>query len=225
VLRPAASAHRHQAWEYVGILGLAAQCSDLPAPRLLLPAERLGAVRERLGLGEGQEAVGLVPGAARGPSKQWPPAYFAEVGRQLRERFGCRLYVFGATEEQAVCSEVAERASAVNMAGRTSVSDLASMLGTCRVVVGNDSGAGHLAGAVGTPVVTVFGITDPQRTRPLGEGHRVVSAEGARKSRDVPPCSPEAARRLSAVAPERVFRAAADLFETDRPRRGNPAAR
>jgi len=66
----------------------------------------------------------------------------------------------------------------------------------------------HLATAVGTRVVTVFGITDPERTGPMGAGHRVVAPEGVVRSRDVARESAYAMRTLNGIAVERVYEAA-----------------
>jgi ADP-heptose:LPS heptosyltransferase len=79
-------------------------------------------------------------------------------------------------------------------------------------VICNDSGGMHLAAAVGTPVVAVFGLTDPHRTGPLGEGHRLIAPEGVRGRRDVPRASRAAAARLRAIEPERVVRAVEEVL-------------
>ena len=66
------------------------------------------------------------------------------------------------------------------MAGETSVAEWAALLQACDLVVCNDSGGAHMAAAVGTPEVVIFGMTDPSRTAPLGARCRILQAEGPR---------------------------------------------
>ncbi len=81
----------------------------------------------------------------------------------------------------------------MNLAGRTSPAELAAILERARIQLGNDSGPGHLAAAVGTPVVAVFGPTDPARGfRPLGP--RVLTVDVG-NSLDCRPCSVHGSRR------------------------------
>lgn len=195
-----ATGHEHQVWEYLALVG-AADTAVYPAPRLLPPDRRVAETRARLGIDAAQTWVALIPGAARGPAKQWPPARFAEVGRETATRHGCRIVVLGTAAEGVLCAQVANAIGekAVNAAGRTSLPELAAVLGTCALAVTNDSGGMHLAAAVGTRVVAVFGITDPGKTGPLGEGHRIVTAESVSRSRDIAPDSPAARQALRSI--------------------------
>ncbi len=86
----------------------------------------------------------------------------------------------------------------------------AAALQLADAVVANDSGGMHLAAAVGTPVVAVFGLTDPAQTGPLGSRIRIVQDEGARR-RDIARDSAEAQKRLAAISPERVYQALLDV--------------
>jgi heptosyltransferase-2 len=81
--------------------------------------------------------------------------------------------VFGGPGEEALAREVAGGA-ALDLGGRTDLPTLAAGLASCRAVVTNDSGPMHLAAAVGTPVVALFGAGEPRETGPLGPGHRVL---------------------------------------------------
>ena len=201
---------RHQAWEYMRLLPVARPPSDLVLPRLVPDAAVAGACRVRLGWDPEAAWVGLLPGAARGPSKRWPPDRFAEVGRRLAAERGGRIAGFGSLGEAGVCAAVANGVgtAALNLAGRTALPELAGLLAGCRAVVSNDSGGMHLAAAAGTPVVAVFGVTDPEVTGPIGRAHRVVAAPGFVRSRAIPRQSREAERALQAVTVEDVYAAA-----------------
>jgi heptosyltransferase-2 len=157
--------------------------------------------------------VGLIPGAARGPSKRWPAEHFAEIGKRLAEDRGASLLIFGAPSEFELCGSVAKRVGtrAQNYAGKTSLPEWAALLKSCDLVVCNDSGGMHLASALGTPVVAVYGMTDPAKTGPLGANARVIQDEGAR-ARDIAQDSAEAEKRLAALAPARVYDAAANAL-------------
>jgi heptosyltransferase-2 len=118
------------------------------------------------GMGEDAPFVVFAPGAAYGRAKQWLPARFAELARMLAADNVATVLV-GAKGDLDACDEVARASKAVNLAGRTDLSALAAILCAARAVVANDSGAMHLAAAVGVPVTAIFGPTNDQKTSPL----------------------------------------------------------
>jgi len=201
------AARRHQAWEYMGLLAPESAASGgLEYPAL----EIGGAIRQRAeALLEGldEPRVGLVPGAGRGPSKRWPAEHFIELGRLLRAGIGAGIAVPGAPGEERLCRQVAQGIGrgARSLAGRGGLDLFAALLQSCRAAVANDSGGAHVAAAVGTPVVVIFGVTDPEVTGPLGRVVEVVRTPGG-VGRDVPRDSLEARRRLALIQPETVYR-------------------
>lgn len=206
------SRKRHQSWEYIQIAGLSEKVTEIEMPRLAISNNAVSEMANRLGIAAGGRRVGIVPGAARGPSKQWPVEYFAETAKALVGR-GCSVLVLGTAKESLLCAQVAGASGAVNLAGKTSVPELAAVLSTCRVVVCNDSGGMHLAAAAGARVVAVYGMTDPSRTGPLGKGHAVILNEDVAHSRDIARDSEEAKRALEAIPAERVIAAAVKILE------------
>jgi heptosyltransferase-2 len=134
----------------------------------------------------------VAPGAAYGYAKRWPPDRFAAVVARLAAR-GVRPVLVGAAADResarAVESALATATAAfddaapagvlpaggtcLNLVGATDLPALMGLFGQCAVVLSNDSGAMHLASAVGRPVVAVFGPTDDVATAPLGE-HIIV---------------------------------------------------
>jgi heptosyltransferase I len=128
----------------------------------------------------GQPFVAVAP-ASRWPTKNWPPDAAAEALRSILECTGASAVLVGGPAESEVCAEIVARLGrpAVSLAGRTSLVQLAGLLASADLLIAVDSGPVHVAAALGTPVLGLYGITDPARTGPWGYGHRVIRAEGA----------------------------------------------
>jgi heptosyltransferase-2 len=115
----------------------------------------------------------VVPGAAFGPAKAWPWERYRELCRGLgRDR---PVVVAGSAGDHGVCDRVAGGLpGVVNLAGKTGLGEFIALVGGARAVVANDSGAPHVAAAMGVPVVVLFGSTSPAWTAPLGEAVEVL---------------------------------------------------
>jgi heptosyltransferase-2 len=157
-------------------------------PGGLRPALRASAdmrdAGERLLRGGGWDGhkpvVAFAPGAANGRAKQWPAEFFAGVARALAED-GVMTAIVGAPGDAPAAAEVLKRFAMANAAappvpppidlvGRTDLPTLAGVLTHARALVTNDSGGMHFAAALGIPVTAMFGPSNEQETRPLGEG-------------------------------------------------------
>ena len=157
--------------------------------------------------------VALAPAAAYGPAKEWPSARYAALIDLLAERHGAECVLVGAPGERARCDEVAaaSRTGALVAAGETTVGELVALLAECQAFAGNDSGAMHVAGALGRPTIGIYGSTAPEKTGPRGPRARVLYEPIA--------CSPCLARTcrfghyacFDPITPERVTAALADL--------------
>jgi heptosyltransferase-2 len=116
----------------------------------------------------------VAPGATYGPAKRWSAPGFAQVARTLALEHGWRVVVVGGEGDRAPAAavtaalRVAEGPTVVDLAGTTTVQELAAVLAGARLVIANDSGPMHLAAAVGAPLVGLFGSTEPGWTAPLG---------------------------------------------------------
>jgi heptosyltransferase-2 len=207
---PPGSRESHQACEYLQIMGL--NHDDVPLPRLELQGE---GANDEIGVTDGERAVGIMPGAAYGPSKRWPAHRFIAVGRLLADDHGCRVLVFGNKDETQLCEKVAAGIGqrAINMGGKTSIPRLATMLHKCSLVICNDSGGMHLAAAVRTPVVAVFGVTDPTKTGPIGDHHRLVYRTDVPHSRELGRNSKEAMSVLSSIHDGEVSHVAVEILK------------
>jgi len=128
--------------------------------------------------------IGLNPGATYGPAKMWYPERFSELGTRLFNGIGAGIVLVGGPSETDLCRTIARGISGnvLDLSGRTDLPRLAAILSLCDLVVTNDSGPMHLASAVGTPVVALFGSTNPEATSPLGN-HTIL-----RKEVDCSPC-------------------------------------
>ena len=126
----------------------------------------------------GKMLVALNLGASH-PVNRWPTRRFAELSDKLQAAgFGVVLVGGGSDRElaDAVLADCADRP--LDLVGRTSLLQLGALLERSSAVVSADTGPMHMATAVGTPVVALFGAADPARTGPVGEGHLVLQAAG-----------------------------------------------
>lgn len=116
----------------------------------------------------------LCPGAEYGPAKRWTE--FALAAKQISERRGIHWLIFGVANERPVAADIMKTlgTSATDLTGRTSLLELAAQLRRCRLLLTNDTGTMHLAAFLCVPTVSIFGSTEPQLTRPIGEGHVVI---------------------------------------------------
>ncbi len=171
--RPAGAVH--QADYYLALIAAAGLTPAPRAARIDVPPTARDAATA---LVPAREFVVLAPGAAYGGAKQWPPERHAALARTLwRDRQLVSVMV-GAGADRVAGDEVQRvvtasvgatdgAAALVNLIGRTDVPTLAAVLARAKAVVANDSGAMHLASAVGAPVVAIFGPTNEQQTAPL----------------------------------------------------------
>ncbi len=151
----------------------------------------------------------LNPGAQK-PMKRWPPARFAALADRCAERWGAAVAVTGSPAEASILREVVEaaRVPVLNLAeaGMT-LRLLKSVVERSSLMVTNDTGPRHIAAAMGTPVVTLFGPTGPEWTRIGFADEREVVAEAA------PEASAADPRSMEAIGVDRVVDVVADLIE------------
>ena len=123
------------------------------------------------------ELVVLNPGTTW-PTKHWPIGSFAALAQRLLETEGRPIVLtWGSPSERALCEEIREQAPECRIAPPTTLRELAALLAHARLVVANDTGPLHLAVALGTPTVALFGATDSRRTGPYGPLHRALEHE------------------------------------------------
>ncbi len=167
------------------VRGLDVPCDDVPPRLMASPAslERADALLATTGRPARGPVIGFAPGAAYGQAKQWPPDRVAAVMARLVAERGATCAIVGASHDRPATREIESwlrahapdaRAHVVDLVGRTSLGVLAGVATRCAVFVSNDSGAMHVAAAVGRPVVAIFGPTDERVTHPVGR-HEVLA--------------------------------------------------
>jgi heptosyltransferase II len=201
----------HEKYYYLELLrraGWLDQLTDEPHITLHVPdVARHRAAQTLLEAGSRPHAVRIAvgAGASYGSAKCWPPDRFAKALNALLENAGVDVILFGTPAELPVSSAISAelQRAPINLTGKTSIADLPALLSQCQLFLGNDSGAMHVAAAVGLPVVAVFGPTDPEGTAPVTPRVTVVQQK--------PYCSPCFLRRcptdhrcMTAVTPAMV---------------------
>jgi heptosyltransferase-2 len=212
-LYPATAHHVHHYLHLAAALGAS---PEPMAPHLEVSEREMEEVRGKFGLARaaGRPWFGLSPGAEYGPAKRWPAERFVAAARSLREKTQCRWLVVGGAGDRALGEMIGRdiaRATGeppLNLAGQTSLRELAAALKICDLVLTNDTGPMHLAAAVGTPVTAIFGSTSPELTGPIFFPH----AEVARGRAPCAPCfrreCPIDLRCLRGIETEQVVAAA-----------------
>jgi heptosyltransferase-2 len=140
---------------------------------LAIGAERLARAR----LPAQGPLVGLFAGAEWGPSKRWPWRRFADVANGLRRAVpAVREVIVAGPKEVWTAVRIHEESGKIHpvIGPDLDLRGLAAVVAHLDLLVTNDSGPMHLAAAFGVPCVAIFGPTDPRRTAPAGEGHRVL---------------------------------------------------
>lgn len=220
-IRPSGrTGERHQVFRYLELARALGGDGDA-LPRLAVNGDALRAADELLaqhGIEAGATWIAVNPGSVYGSAKRWPAERFAAATDALAARRGAKVVLVGSGREADVLQAVARamRGPAIVLGGRTDIGMLPGLLRRARMLLTNDTGAMHVAAAVGTPVLAVFGPTDVEATGPRGPWCRAV--------REPVACSPCLLREcpidhrcMLGIAAEGVVRAAEDLLSETQP--------
>ncbi len=205
---------RSQVYYYRAMLeGMGLAVEGPPDASLACPDE--WAARGAALLGDGGPWIGINPGAFYGSAKRWLPERFAAAADLVARRTeGAKVAVVGGAAERPLGEAIAGqlRAPSRVLCGETSLGELVGVLSRLRLLLTNDSGPMHLAAALGTPLVAVFGSTDWQETAPVSGRARVVREEA-----ECAPCllreCPIDHRCMTGVGAFTVATAALELLE------------
>ena len=183
---------------------------------LRVPREERGRVRQTLrslGIGGGGRWLLIHPGASA-PSRRYPPEKFAEAACLLVREHGCRVVFTGVEAERPLVEQIraAMGADSLSLAGRLNLAEFAALVSLAPVLIANNTGPVHVAAAVGTPVVDLYALTNPQHT-PWGVPHRVLNHDVPCKCCYRSVCPEKHQHCLSLVPPEAVVQAACELLE------------
>ncbi|MCK9273525.1 MAG: lipopolysaccharide heptosyltransferase II [Syntrophales bacterium] len=144
-----------------------------PAKEDLLKANR---ILDDVKIEKGEIIVGMAPGAAYGPAKMWYPDRYAALADMLIERKSSRVFLFGSASDkiQTETVKMHARNDLINLAGKTTLAEAIALMSRCDLFITNDSGLMHIAGALGIPLVAIFGSTNPETTSPAGERSVII---------------------------------------------------
>ena len=159
--------------------------------------------------------LALCPGGAYGSSKRWPPEYFAELARHYLQQ-GWQVWLFGSPNETDAADTImqATKQQCVNLCGATSLLDAIDLIALADMVVTNDSGLMHIAAAVETPLIAIYGSTSPGYTPPLADRRKILRLGLACSpcfKRECPLSGHENKRCLLDIKPEQVITAISEL--------------
>lgn len=207
----------HQIDYYLALLTYFGLPTPFRRPRLTVdwpPADFAGQLIANLP-GDREPLIGLAPGAAFGPAKRWPGDSFAQAAGRLLEQCGGTVIVFGSSAEAEAAQALADRVgpAAINLAGQTDLDQAAALIDRLNLLITNDSGLMHVADALDTPLIALFGSTSPQKTGPRGERSRILSV-----AKDCAPCfkpvCPKNEPCLDLITVDQVVEAAEKLLKT-----------
>jgi heptosyltransferase III len=190
-------------------------------PQLWLTPEEANSadqLLDQLGVQRSQPIVILQPGA-RYWFKAWPPERFAELADQLTSQFGCQVLIGGSDQDIDLAKQIQQMAKRkpIIMAGRTTIKQFAAIAKKTALFVGSDSGAMHIASAVGTPVVALFGPSSPREWGPRGGPVEVLYKEIDCRSCFHPTCTRGEENCMRLIAVHEVVAAAQRLLFSGKP--------
>jgi heptosyltransferase-1 len=159
-----------------------------------------------------REVLVAINPVAKWNTKLWEEERFAFLSDRLQKELSCKVLFTGSKEDQPVNARIigGMETTPLDLTGRTGLKELAYLYSKCRFVISTDTGPMHIAAAVGTPVVALFGPTAPWRTGPYGKVHRVI--------REEIPCSPCFKREcfdvtcMRGISVDRVFESAKEFL-------------
>lgn len=203
----------HRVLEMARLLGTPDAGTHLEFPLLEEDHEEVRRLAGHHGIDLDRAIIGVHPGA-KNLTRRWPPERFAEAASRLAERIGAEVTITGSPNEWYECLAVAEALTARshNLVGQTSVGGLAALMSHMTLLLTNDTGPAHIAYALGTPSVTIFGAAEPEVWGPLDTTrHKAIAVPLACR-----PCGLELCeigyRCLTQVTVERVVEVAESLL-------------
>ena len=225
VRRPRRSVHQGAYYQHLTReLGIA---SGPLEPEISVPSPVIEAARVLLvsrGWDPSRPLVALAPGAAYGTAKRWPPSHFGRLATMISAERRAQCVLIGSAGDRETAQwvrdsvESSRRTDVIDLTGATALDALAGVLSVAAACVSNDSGAMHLAGAVGVPLAALFGPTREYETAPL-------SKTGARSDVLINPvwCRPCMLREcpidhrcMKGLSPDTVFAAVDRLMQAER---------
>ena len=151
---------------------------SIAEPQLKIDQSAVNNIKEKFALSNNHCILALCPGAEFGISKQWPMEHYAQLAQHYLDQ-GWDIWLLGSQKDKFSCDEInlktGKRCSV--LAGKTSLPEAIDLLSMADLAVSNDSGLMHIAAALQTPLVAIYGSTDPQHTPPLSKNHVIAKLD------------------------------------------------
>ncbi|HUR97293.1 MAG TPA: lipopolysaccharide heptosyltransferase II [Pyrinomonadaceae bacterium] len=177
---------RHEVYYYLNLIdaverryfGRETETLDLE-PRLAIkdggPARN---ILDRAGAARNLPTVALAPGSTNSRAKRWIPERFAQLNDRLQSELNCNVILLGSKDDKEISQMVASLSSRrpFDITGETDIEEATAILGEIDLLISNDMGLAHLAPAVGTETLVIFGPTNQLTTRPFSQQSAVISA-------------------------------------------------
>lgn len=218
---------RHEVFYYLNLVeavidnlgGRNPEPGSEPDPSIVIPEVnrlRAGEFLRGFAIDTSKMTVAIAAGSKNSRAKRWPSERFAAVADDLVRQMNANVILVGAPDEADISASVVSHANEklLDITGKTSLADAAAILSIADLVICNDMGLAHLAPAVGTPTIVIFGPTDPITTRPFAPGAHVIRVDV-----DCSPCMlrdcPIDHRCMTRISADQVFQKARDILGTD----------
>lgn len=201
------------------------EITEISYPPELFPDEGDRTFADEFLHGHGAESSGLLIGLNPGsvwPTKRWLPERFADVARRAEQALGARVILFGGQEDVLLCRQIAAQAGGGPLVatGQATLLQSAALVSRCDVLVSNDSAMAHIAAAMGTRVIDIFGPTVPAfGFAPYGAEHRIIE-----RMLSCRPCSRHGGKRcpigthecMRSISADAVFKTVQELVTSDK---------
>jgi len=184
---PEWKARRHEVFYYLNlvseiekrIIGSDTVGQTVPDISLDVSSERRNAAANVLAdLADGTSGpiIALGVGSTNSRAKRWPANYYAQLANRLSTELNAAIVLIGSADDGEVAAEVATKSgvNTIDLSGKTTIAEAVALLAELDVLVANDMGLAHIAPAVGTQTVVIFGPTDPTTTRPYSDNADIL---------------------------------------------------
>lgn len=142
---------------------------NIPNPQLIANSQAALATLAKLDIQPPQQKIlGLCPGAEYGEAKRWPAEYYAQVANNALNK-GWQVWLFGSEKDQLITNKINQLTQnrCADLGGKTQLGEAIDLMSLCETVISNDSGLMHVAAALNTHLIAIFGSSDPHHTPPM----------------------------------------------------------
>jgi heptosyltransferase II len=199
---------KHRVYYFLNLLNIWEKPVPFSAPRITIPKATKDWVNDKIRDIKEHILIGFNPGATYGSAKCWLPERYVNLAKDLIRNKKAWIILFGSPAEEKLNFEIASKINhpnLLNYTGKTSITQMAGLLSVCRLLVTNDTGTMHVAAAVKTPIIAIFGPTDPVTTPPFGNNHVII-----RKDISCSPClkrtCPTDHRCMKSISVEEIYK-------------------